>query len=116
MSHSRKIVFGAGLSIALAFGCSSLKTETKTHSPGRAIAGAPEREMPWEVRGDRGETYLSNVYYAEDSETQQVMPLVVGPKHFQIDRLVYPTIGNPHLAVKTETSHKVVFVLRLEES
>ncbi len=80
---------------------------------GRAPA-AQQRELPWEVRGDHGETLVPDVYYAENSENQQIMPLTMAGSRFQIDRLIYPTIGNPSLMVRTDTQARMVFVLRVE--
>src|SRR5688572_10740641 len=58
-------------------------------------------ERPWEVVSEQGETYLANVFYAEASENEQVMPLALDGR-YAIDRMVYPTLGNPNLYVKDD--------------
>lgn len=70
-------------------------------------------ERPWEVVSKKGETYLSNVFYAEPSENEQVMPWTVDGRTV-IDRLVYPTLGNPNLYVKSDVEDELVVVLRIE--
>jgi hypothetical protein len=77
-------------------------------------APAIPRELPWEIVSDEGETYLPNVFYAEASENQQVMPVALDG-HVQIDRLVYPTLGNPNLYVKSDANDSFMMVLRIEE-
>jgi hypothetical protein len=83
-------------------------------SPGDRSPASDTRELPWEVRGDHGETLLPDVYYAENSENQQVMPLTMGGARYQIDRLIYPTIGNASLMVRSDTAARMMFVLRVE--
>jgi len=71
------------------------------------------RERPWEVISNKGETYLANVFYAEASENEQVMPWTIDGRTM-IDRLVYPTLGNPNLYVKSDAQDELVMVLRIE--
>jgi len=73
-----------------------------------------KKELPWEVVSDQGETYLSNVFYAEATENEQIMPTAIDG-HYQIDRMVYPTIGNPNLYVKGDPKDSFMMVLRLED-
>ncbi len=70
-------------------------------------------ELPWEVRSEAGETVLPNVYYAEATENEQVMPTAVAG-YRGIDRLIYPTIGNPNLYVRSDESDSLLVVLRME--
>ena len=86
--------------------------ETPTTTPPGAISGAL-RERPWEVISAKGETYLANVFYADASQNEQIMPWVVDGRTV-IDRLVYPTLGNPNLYVKNDASDELTMVLRLE--
>ncbi len=72
-------------------------------------------ERPWEVVSKKGETYLGNVFYADPTENEQVMPWAIDGRTV-IDRLVYPTIGNPNLFVKDDASDELVFVMRVEDS
>ena len=72
-------------------------------------------EKPWEVVSNKGETYLPNVFYADASQNEQVMPWAIGG-HVQIDRLVYPTLGNPNLYTKADPADEFVAVLRIEDS
>lgn len=71
------------------------------------------RERPWEVVSNKGETYLANVFYAEPSENEQIMPWAIDGR-VMIDRLIYPTLGNPNLYVKSDADDELVMVLRLE--
>ena len=106
--------------------CDNLKMNFKTLAPflvlSLAVTGctkssrnlAADRRAPWELAGPHGETILPDIFYAEASENQQVMPLTIDKSHYQIDRLIYPTLGNPSLVVRTDTQAELDFVLRLE--
>lgn len=124
---SKTLTFGflAMAAAALTFnGCAGRSEKSQTYSTENGVgwfdrserkpAAEGVKEYPWEVLGPNGETLLPNVYYAESSENQQIMPLSLSG-HMQIDRLIYPTIGNPNLFVKSEPSHQLTYVLRLEE-
>jgi hypothetical protein len=78
-----------------------------------ALSEPGEGELPWEVRSRSGETYLPNVFYAEPSENEQIMPLTLDGR-YQIDRLIYPTLGNPNLFVKSDARDELMTVMRLE--
>lgn len=71
-------------------------------------------ERAWEVVSNKGETYLSNVFYADPSQNEQIMPWTLDG-HVQIDRLVYPTIGNPNLYTKNDVSDQFMVVLRMDD-
>src|SRR5262245_29702835 len=70
-------------------------------------------DLPWEVSTPQGEKVLPNLFYAEASQNEQVMPTTIGGRN-QIDRLVYPTIGNPNLYVKGDSGDAFMTVLRVE--
>lgn len=72
------------------------------------------KERPWEVISEAGETYLSDVFYAEAAQNEQVMPYAIDG-HVMIDRLIYPTLGNPNLYVKSDPSDSFMVVTRLED-
>ncbi|MBX3212150.1 MAG: hypothetical protein KF850_08970 [Labilithrix sp.] len=72
-------------------------------------------EKPWEVVSNKGETYLPNVFYADASENEQIMPYAIDG-HVMIDRLVYPTLGNPNLYTKSDPKDELVVVLRIEDA
>ncbi len=76
---------------------------------------AQQQELPWEVTTDQGEVVLPNLFYAEASENEQIMPLTLVGERYQIDRLVYPTIGNPNLYERDRSDDALLVVLRLEE-
>jgi hypothetical protein len=76
---------------------------------------AVAEDLPWEVTSDQGESVLPNVFYAEASENEQVMPTAINGHH-QVDRLVYPTIGNPNLYTKSDRTDSLMAVLRIEEA
>lgn len=85
-------------------------------SPGTTTPGLGEKELherPWEVISNKGETYLANVFYADASQNEQVMPWVIDGRTV-IDRLVYPTLGNPNLYVKDDAQDELTMVLRIE--
>lgn len=71
-------------------------------------------EKPWEVISNKGETYLPNVFYADASQNEQIMPWALDG-HVQIDRLVYPTLGNPNLYTKNDPNDQLMAVLRIED-
>lgn len=79
-----------------------------------AIVAQKLAEKPWEIISSKGETVLPNVFYADDVENEQIMPYAIGG-HTMIDRLVYPTLGNPNLFVKADAEDQFMTVLRLEE-
>jgi hypothetical protein len=72
------------------------------------------KERPWEVVSKKGETYLADVFYADAIENEQVMPYAIDGRQI-IDRLVYPTLGNPNLYVKDDASDELTMVLRMED-
>jgi hypothetical protein len=72
-------------------------------------------EKPWEVVSNKGETYLPDVFYADPSENEQIMPYALDG-HVQIDRLIYPTLGNPNLYTKADAKDQFMTVLRIEPS
>jgi len=69
---------------------------------------------PWQIHGPHGESYLPDIFYADPSQNEQVMPLAPAGSKPQIDRLIYPTIGNPNLYIKDDTNGALTWVLRLE--
>ncbi len=77
------------------------------------LAEGELRERPWEVVSNKGETYLANVFYSDAAQNEQVMPWMIDGRAV-IDRLVYPTLGNPNLYVKDDASDELVMVLRIE--
>lgn len=72
-------------------------------------------EKPWEVISNKGETFLPNVFYADASQNEQIMPWALDG-HVQIDRLVYPTLGNPNLYTKSDPDDQFIAVLRIEDA
>jgi len=82
-----------------------------------AIANMPPgaNERPWELITEQGETVLPDIFYADASENEQVMPLTIGGR-YGIDRLIYPTLGNPNLFVQGDPKDSLTLVMRLEES
>ncbi len=95
-------------------GCSAAQEEDASTDEGALTAQGAD-DLPWEVRSRKGETYLPNIFYAEASETAQIMPLTIHGRH-QIERLIYPTIGNPNLYVKADADDEMMMVLRVEGS
>lgn len=85
--------------------------------PGSSDPSVAEQlaEKPWEVVSNKGETYLPNVFYADASQNEQIMPWTLNG-HTMIDRLVYPTLGNPNLYTKNDPNDQFVAVLRIEDA
>ena len=83
-----------------------------------AAAAADEirraRDLPWEVSSPEGESVVPNVFHAEASENEQIAPTTIDGKHV-IDRLIYPTLGNPNLFVRSESDESFLTVMRLEK-
>jgi hypothetical protein len=71
-------------------------------------------EKPWEVVSKKGETYLPDVFYADAPMNEQIMPYALDG-HVMIDRLVYPTLGNPNLYTKSDATDEFMMVLRIED-
>jgi len=102
-------------------GTTDERPSTEDREPGAATPDAPPgamaegelRERPWEVVSSKGETYLANVFYADASQNEQVMPWMIDGRAV-IDRLVYPTLGNPNLYVKDDATDELTMVLRIE--
>lgn len=80
-----------------------------------AVIAKKLEEKPWEVISNKGETYLPNVFYADASQNEQIMPYAIDG-HVMIDRLVYPTLGNPNLYTKDDASDELTVVLRVEDA
>lgn len=93
------------------------ETSPTTPAPGEApsVIAKQLEEKPWEIISRKGETYLPNVFYADASQNEQIMPLALDG-HMMIDRLIYPTIGNPNLYTKTDPDDELTVVLRLEDA
>jgi len=118
----------AALAVACGSGEGGPEDPTTTPAPARPLDPANQppgsqdpsiaeklAEKPWEVISNKGETYLPNVFYADASENEQIMPWALDG-HVQIDRLVYPTLGNPNLYTKTDPAEEFVSVLRVEDA
>jgi hypothetical protein len=79
------------------------------------------KDLPWEISNDQGETYLPDIYYAADAQNEQVMPTKIAPssnrrwRYNQIDRLIYPTLGNPNLYIQEDAADFLTVVVRAEE-
>ena len=84
-------------------------------APADPTTAAQLAEKPWEVISNHGETYLPNVFYADASQNEQIMPWALDG-HVQIDRLIYPTLGNPNLYTKSDATDEFVSVLRVEDA
>jgi len=110
--HARFFVFLTLLVQVIA--CSSDREDSQPDGASPLGAGAAA-DRPWEITNDQGESILPNIFYAEASENEQVMPLTIRGK-YQIDRLIYPTLGNPNLYVKDDPKDSFMTVLRIEES
>ena len=78
-------------------------------------------DLPYEVSDGRGAVLLPDVFYADEFQNQQIMrteldlPLATAPRPhpYRVDRLIYPTIGNPALVVRSDRDALRV-VLRLK--
>ena len=94
--------------------CSRSNDAERSDAPLNAIA-AGLAEGPWEILSNKGETYLPNVFYADASQNQQLMPYALDG-HVMIDRLIYPTLGNPNLYTRSDAEDELTVVLRLENT
>jgi hypothetical protein len=98
------------LAIAAA-ACGDLGDDTESAEAALAAIGAGDK--PWEVTSEKGESLVPNVFYADASENEQVMPTTINGR-YAIDRMIYPTIGNPKLYVKEDAKDTLTVVLRIE--
>ena len=88
-----------------------------------SYSGPELAEMPWEIADGRGAIILPDLFYADAAQNEQIMPTEVtlaapeqkNPIRYQIDRLIYPTIGNPRLVV-LGGADGLPLVLRLEKA
>lgn len=78
---------------------------------------------PWELNNGV-ESYVPNIFYNADSETGQIMPMTVklddsvnSKRLYAIERILYPTLGNPNLYVRNEDSYidDITVLLRVEK-
>jgi hypothetical protein len=104
-----------GSAAILSFAGCSADSGDDDSSGADVTTGGLTEDLPWEVTSDQGESILPNLFYAEASENEQVMPITVHGRA-QIDRLVYPTIGNPNLYTKSDPKDSFMAVLRIEEA
>lgn len=97
-----------------------LATPTAT-DPDRGLAN--EDDFPWQISTPQGETVLPNYLYAEKSENEQIIPTTLQLRHrighgtfrYEIDRVIYPTLGNPNLYIKADAEDSLMVVLRVEK-
>ncbi len=78
----------------------------------------PNIDNEWEIKTATGEYILPDIFYAESTQVDQLMPIqssVENNNSYSINRLIYPTLGNPNLYVKQDSSDALYVVLRLEE-
>lgn len=73
----------------------------------------------WEVENQENETIVPDVFYSDNVQNEQIMPTQVilngsggGQVSYQINTLIYPTIGNPNLFVKGKENEELTVVLR----
>lgn len=88
----------------------------------------PVFHQSWQIKNTRGVTVLPDIYYSDDIQNFQIMPMGLSQNQGRplIDNIIYPTLGNPSLFIKcvesivvkkcSEESKKDTFmtVLRLE--
>ncbi len=98
----------AGTLLLLASGCQQYGSSDASHTETQF------HDRPWEISTEQGEMVLPNIFYAEASENEQIMPTAIDGRE-GIDRLIYPTIGNPNLYVRDDPKDSFLVVLRLEE-
>lgn len=75
------------------------------------------KDMSWEISNGKGEMYLPDMFYADPEQNEQIMPVgIEADQKPMIDRLIYPTIGNPNLFTKCENNcDEAMTVLRIEK-
>jgi hypothetical protein len=76
------------------------------------------KDMSWEISNGKGEMYLPDMFYADPEQNEQIMPVGIdSDQKPMIDRLIYPTIGNPNLFTKCDNNcDDALVVLRLEKN
>ncbi len=82
--------------------------------PKLILAGPISKAKPWEIKTNRGETILPDIFYAEAFQNEQLSPLTLNNNTYQINRLIYPTLGNPNLFERYEADEIFPVVVRLE--
>jgi hypothetical protein len=100
-------------SLSTEIACSS--AEPASDGASAIVSGGLTNERPWEMTSEQGETVVPNVFYADDSQTEQIMPMAING-HVMIRRMIYPTLGNPKLYDKSSVSDSAMVGLRLEDA
>lgn len=99
-----------------------MRTEAE-FSGRRKLAQALE-DQPWEISTPQGERVLPDIFYADPTENEQVLPTTVrlrssdGQRGTQVEihHLIYPTLGNPNLYIRSDSEDALLVVLRIEKS
>ncbi len=93
------------------------------HVGARKLASALTDE-PWEISTPQGERVLPDIFYADPTENEQVLPTSVRVRsssgrfdtRVEIDNLIYPTLGNPNLYIRSDLEDSLMVVLRIDKS
>jgi hypothetical protein len=71
------------------------------------------KQTPWHLTSKDCETFLPDIHYADAVNNEQVMDLRLkdanGERFYQIDHLIYPTLGAPNLFFKYPDTYKDKF-------
>jgi len=113
------MVLAVCLSACVLFKDSDVESRSVASESGAELS----TDYPWEISNDRGETYLTDIYYSSDFQNEQIIPTTVkdiltGKMKNGVNRIIYPTLGNPNLFVKNDQYDKddsVSIVMRIEE-
>lgn len=97
-------------------------SEVVENFQGQRVPSSTRPIYPWEISGPQGEMVLPDLLYAESAQNEQVMPTRLrlegsqgGEVDYQIDRLIYPTLGNPKLYFKGDAEDAFLVVVRIEK-
>lgn len=104
-----------GLSVLVAAAACAPGSDEAATDESEIAAATFGNELPWEVISEQGETVLPDLFYAEAIQNEQIMPLGIDG-HVFIDRLLYPTLGNPNLYDKSDPKDSLMVVTRFEDS
>lgn len=117
-------VFKLALALLLFVGCKSTN-QVSHHSIVNGSRTPAQESLPrpamWEVENSEYELIVPDVFYADEVQNEQIMPTLVnvprssgqGTVSYQINNLIYPTIGNPNLFVKGGEDEELTVVLRI---
>lgn len=113
-------------SVILTFSFCSISLTASYDHNSIEIRKASLPHKTWEIKNRRGVTVLPDMFYSDEEQNLQIMPISLNNNNRpQINNVIYPTLGNPSLFIKCtkdtpcspeSKSDELMIVLRLDKS